>query len=134
MRFVLLAFALLLAGPAAAQRHGERQPEWRAATETDVLLHPFRYEPRTLRLEAGRPVLLRFVNNGRAWLSFRAPAFFGAAHVRRGDRRHVQDGGFRLAPGQRLTIALVPARGHYSARSAYLLHRLRGMTALIVVE
>ncbi len=131
MRLVLLALAALqLAGPAAAQR----QPEWRAAVETDVLLHPFRYEPRTLRLAAGRPVLINFVNNGRAHLSFRAPAFFAAARVRRSDRRLVQGGGFRLAPGQRLSIALVPARGQYRARSGYLLHRLRGMSALIVVE
>ena len=131
MRLVLLAFAaLLLAGPAAAQR----QPEWRTAIETDVLLHPFRYEPRTLRLAAGRPVLLRFVNNGRAWLSFRAPRFFAAAWVRGSDRRYVRDGGFRLAPGERLSIALVPAPGRYRAHSGYLLHRLRGMTARIVVE
>ena len=131
MRLALLAFAtLLLAGPAAAQR----QPEWRTAIETDVLLHPFRYEPRTLRLAAGRPVLLRFVNNGRAWLSFRAPRFFAAALIRPSDRRHLRGGGFRLAPGERLSIALVPAPGRYSAYSAYLLHRLRGMTARIVVE
>ena len=133
MRLVLLAFAaLLLTGPASAQR--ARQPEWRTAAETDVLLHPFRYEPRTLRLAAGRPVLLNFVNNGRAHLSFRAPGFFAAALVRRSDRRHMQGGGFRLAPGERLSIALVPARGRYRARSGYLLHRLRGMSALIIVE
>ncbi len=130
MRFVLFAFALLLAAPAAAQR----QPEWRTAIETDILLHPFRYEPREIRLAAGRPVELHFVNNGRARLSFRAPHFFAAANVRRSDRRHIRNGGFRLAPGQRLSIALVPARGHYRASSGYLLHRLRGMTARIVVE
>jgi hypothetical protein len=131
MRAILFAFAaLLLAAPAAAQR----QPEWRTAIEADILLHPFRYEPRTIRLAAGRPVLLRFVNNGRAWLSFHAPRFFAAALIRRGDRRHVRRGGFRLAPGERLSIALVPARGHYRAHSGYLFHRLRGMTARIVVE
>ena len=131
MRLVLFAFAaLLLAAPASAQR----QPEWRTAIEMDVLLHPFRYEPRLIRLEAGRPVLLHFVNNGRAWLSFRAPGFFATALIRPGDRRHVRNGGFRLAPGERLSIALVPARGHYPARSGYLLHRLRGMTARIIVE
>jgi len=130
MRLVLLAFALLLAAPASAQR----QPEWRTAIETDVLLHPFRYEPRTLRLAAGRPVLLRFVNNGRANLSFRAPRFFAGALVRRSDRRHVRNGGFRLAPGERLSIALVPVRGHYGVYSGYLMHRLRGMSARIVVE
>ncbi len=134
MRLVLLAFALLVAAPAAAQRDGPRQPEWRTAIETDVLLHPFRYEPGTLRLTAGQPVLLRFVNNGRAWLSFRAPRFFAGALVRRSDRQHVRNGGFRLAPGERLSIALVPARGHYGAHSGYLMHRLRGMSARIVVE
>ena len=131
MRHVLIAFAaLLLAAPA----HAQREPEWRTAVGADVLLHPFRYEPRLIRLEAGRPVRLRFVNDGRAWLSFRAPDFFAAANVRRGDRRHVQGGGFRLAPGQRLEISLVPARGRYRVASGYLLHRARGMTARIVVE
>ena len=60
MHLALLAFAaLLLAAPAAAQR----QPEWRTATEVDILLHPFRYEPRTIRLRAGQPVVLRFVGD-----------------------------------------------------------------------
>jgi hypothetical protein len=132
MHRLLLAFAalLLLAAPAAAQR----EPEWRIATEVDILLHPFRYEPREIRLVAGRPIKLRFVNNGRANLSFSAPDFFRAARVRRRDARGLGGGGFRLAPGERRTIALVPAAGRYRARSAFLLHRLRGMTALIVVE
>lgn len=131
MRLMLACLAaMLLAAPAAAQR----QPEWRAAEDAPVLLRPFRYEPREIRLAAGRPVRLQFVNNGRASLSFRAPRFFAAALVKRSDRRHVRNGGFRLAPGERLEISLVPARGHYRARSGYLLHRLRGMTARIVVE
>jgi len=132
MHRLLLAFAalLVLAGPASAQR----EPEWRIAVEVDVLLHPYRYEPREIRLVAGRPIKLRFVNNGRANLSFSAPAFFRAAQIRRRDARGLSGGGFRLAPGERRTIALVPAPGRYSARSAFLLHRLRGMTATIVVE
>ena len=131
MRFVLFALAaLLLAAPARAQR----EPEWRTAIEADILLHPFRYEPREIRLAAGRPVLLLFVNNGRAHLSFRAPRFFAAALIRRSDRPRVVNGGFRLRPGERLSIALVPAPGRYRAHSGYLLHRLRGMTARIVVE
>ena len=129
MRLALLAFAaLLLAAPAAAQR----QPEWRTAIEVDILLHPFRYEPRIIRLRAGQPVVLHFVNDAN--LSFRAPRFFAASLVRRSDRRHVRNGGFRLRPGERLSIALVPAPGRWRARSGYLLHRLRGMTARIVVE
>ena len=131
MRLVLFALvALLLAAPAGAQR----EPEWRTAIEADVILHPFRYEPREIRLAAGRPVLLLFVNNGRAHLSFRAPRFFAAALIRRSDRSRLVDGGFRLRPGERLSIALVPAPGRYRAWSGYLLHRLRGMSGTIVVE
>ena len=131
MRLALLAAStFLLAAPAA----GQREPEWRTAVETAILLHPFRYEPREIHLQAGRPVLLQFVNNGQAWLSFRAPRFFTAAQVRRSDRRRLRNGGFRLAPGARLRIALVPARGHYAAYSGYLVQRLRGMTARIVVD
>ena len=131
MRLLLLAFAALLI---AAPAHAQREPEWRIAIEVDILLHPFRYEPRVIRLEAGRPVKLHFVNNGRANLSFSAPDFFRAALVRRRDVPWVRDGRFRLAPGERRTIALVPAPGRYHARSSYLLHRLRGMTAIIIVE
>ena len=131
MRLVLFALAaLLLAAPAAAQR----EPEWRTAIEADVILHPFRYEPREIHLQAGRPVLLQFVNNGQANLSFRAPRFFAAAQIRRGDRHRLQNGGFRLAPGARLRISLVPARGQYHAWSGYFIQRLRGMTARIVVD
>ncbi|HEV7659907.1 MAG TPA: cupredoxin domain-containing protein [Allosphingosinicella sp.] len=131
MRFALLALAaLLLAAPAAAQR----EPEWRIAAEADILLHPFRYEPRVIRLAAGRPVKLHFVNNGRANLSFSAPGFFAAARVRRSDARWLNGGRLHLAPGERRTIALVPAPGRYRARSAYLVHRLRGMSAEIIVE
>jgi hypothetical protein len=131
MRFALVALAaFLLAAPAAAQR----EPEWRIAVEADILLHPFRFEPRVIRLAAGRPVKLHFVNNGRANLSFSAPDFFAAARVRRRDAPWVRGGRLHLAPGERRTIALVPAPGRYRARSGYLLHRLRGMSAEIVVE
>lgn len=135
MRLALLAVSLVLfAAPAAARGQASREPEWRTAAEADILLHPYRYEPREIHLRAGSPVVLRFVNNGRATLSFRAPAFFAAARIRRDDRRRLVNGGFRLAPGARLRIALVPARGHYPAASAYILHRLRGMTARIIVD
>jgi hypothetical protein len=131
MRLILLGTtAFLLAAPATEQR----EPEWRTAVEQDILLHPFRYEPREIHLQAGRPVLLQFVNNGQANLSFRAPRFFAAAQVRRGDRHRLQNGGFRLAPGARLRISLVPARGHYAVWSGYFIQRLRGMTARINVE
>jgi uncharacterized cupredoxin-like copper-binding protein len=129
MRLAFALVALLLAAPAAAQ-----EPEWRAAAEYDVLVSPFDYEPETIRLEAGRPVKLRFVNQGRGTYSFAAPDFFAAARLRSGDAEHVAGGKLVLAPGERRTIALVPAPGRYRARSGNLVHRLLGMSAEIVVE
>ena len=129
MRWMFLFLALLLAAPAAAQ-----EPEWRTAPEYDVLLRPYAYEPQTIRLAAGRPVKLRFVNQGQATFSFSAGDFFRAARVRSGDAEAVGDGQIRLAPGERRTIALVPAPGRYRARSGNLMHRLLGMSARIIVE
>ena len=135
MRRLLLIFAALLvaaplAAPAAAQ-----EPEWRQSADFDVLLKPFAFEPETLRLEAGRPVRLRFVNSGQATLTFSAPGFFRAARVRSGgDAEAVQGGTIRLAPGERRTVVLVPARGRYKMRSANFFHRLLGMSGRIVVE
>ena len=130
MRLAFALAALLLASPAAAQ-----EPEWRAAAEYDVLVSPFDYEPETIRLEAGRPVKLRFVNQGQATYSFSARDLFGAAQLRRGDADFVgADGRFRLGPGERRTIALVVPPGRYPARSGNLLHRLLGMTGTIIAE
>ena len=129
MRLLLAILAFILAAPAAAQ-----QPEWRTAREYDVLMRPFGYEPSPIRLAAGRPVKLHFLNQGQASFSFSAPDFFRAARIRAGDAEAVADGHLRLAPGEERTIALIPARGHYRARSGNLIHRLLGMSASIVVE
>ncbi|MDQ4087047.1 MAG: hypothetical protein M3177_03385 [Pseudomonadota bacterium] len=129
MRLLLMLCALLVAVPAAAQ-----EPEWRTAPEYDVLLSPWDFAPDPIRLQANRPVKLRFVNQGQATFSFSARAFFRAARVRSGDADLLRNGRIRLAPGERRTIALVPARGRYRVRSGNLIHRLLGMSARIVVE
>jgi plastocyanin len=126
---LLLLLALLLAVPAAAA-----EPDWRAARNYDVLLRPFDYDPATIRLAAGEPVRLNFINQGQATYSFSAGDFFRAARIRSGDAEHVAGGSLRLAPGERRTILLVPAAGQYKAHSSNLFHRLMGMRARIVVE
>lgn len=131
MRLIAAVAAMLLAfaGPASAQ-----EPEWRTAREHDVRLAPYSFEPDPIRLEAGEPVKLRFVNQSRATLSFAAPSFFSAARIRRGDEALVSDGKIRLAPGEQASVALVPAPGTWRARSGNLIHRLRGMSVRIIVE
>jgi len=129
MRLWLTLLAFLLAAPAAAQ-----QPEWRTAREYEVLMRPFAFEPQPIRLQAGRPVKLRFLNQGQATFSFAAPDFFRSARVRPVDAEAVADGHIRLAPGETRTIALVPAPGRYRARSGNWAHRLLGMSTRIIVE
>ncbi len=126
-RLLLLLCAFFLATPALAQ-----EPEWRAAPEFDVLLRPWAFEPNPIRLQAGRPVKLRFVNQGQSTHSFAAREFFRSARVRSGDLDGRGD--FRLARGERKTIALVPAPGRYRVRSGNIIQRLLGMSAVIIVE
>ncbi|MFN3944215.1 MAG: copper-binding protein [Allosphingosinicella sp.] len=128
-RLLPIVAALLLASPAAALA-----PDWRQAIAHDVLLAPWRYEPRTIRLEAGQPIRLTLVNNSEVAQHFAARDFFAAARIREEDEAIVRNGNVRLGPGERRTIALVPAPGRYRVRSANLFHRLLGMSGLIVVE
>ena len=129
-RLLPLAALLLVAGPAPAQR----EPEWRVTSEQDVLLRPWAIEPRRIRLEADRPVRLRFVNQGRATHSFSATRFFRSARLRPRDQDVARRGGLRLAPGERRTIALVPARGRYGAGSRNPAQWALGMRSEIIVE
>ena len=124
--FALLALALL-AGSAAAQ-------EWRQAPEYDVLLTSYDIVPETIRLEAGKPVRLRFVNNSNQSHEFSARGFFRTAQLRGRDARLVADGSLEVGPLSTETIALVPKAGRYRVSSGNLLHRLLGMTGKIVVE
>ncbi len=127
-RLLVLVASFLLSAPAMAQ-----EPEWRSATERDVLLRPWAFEPNPIRLQAGEPVKLRFVNQGQSTHSVSAGEFFGSSKVRSG-AEDLADGHFRLGPGERRTIALVPAPGRYRVRSGNIIQRLLGMSAVIIVE
>jgi plastocyanin len=121
------ALALLLAGPAAAQ-------EWPMAPEYDVLVTSYAIQPQVIRLKAGEPVRLRFVNNSNERHRFAAAAFFRAAAIRPGDSDAVAHGGLVLPPLTTRTIGLVPKAGRYPVRGDNLVHRFLGMTARIDVE
>lgn len=129
MRLLLLPLAALLLGAAQPP-----EPEWRTASEYDVLLRPWAYEPKLIRLPAGRPVRLHFVNQSRARMAFGARAFFRAARLRPRDGDIAARGGFALEPGEDRFVDLVAPPGRYRARSFNILHRLLGMSAEIVVE
>ncbi|HEX2764021.1 MAG TPA: hypothetical protein VHM92_09320 [Allosphingosinicella sp.] len=128
MRSCLLPLALLFAMPAAAQT------DWRTAPEYDVRLSTYDIEPGELRLKAGEPVRLRFVNGSNQQLTFSADGFFRSAELRRRDAGLVKGGSVEVPPLSTRTIVLVPKAGRYAMRGANLLHRLLGMSGRIVVE
>jgi hypothetical protein len=125
----LSAFALAAPGssPALAQ-------DWRFAPEYDVLITSFEIQPRVIRLKAGEPVRLRFVNNSEQPHRFHAPGLFGSAQMRGRDRKLIRRGGLDVAPLSDETIAFVPKKGRYTVRGDNLFRRVIGMTARIVVE
>ena len=127
MRPLLLLLALLLAAPAAAQ-------DWRTAPEYDVLLTAYDIQPGEIRLKAGEPVRLRFVNNSNQGLTFSAGGFFRNARLRRRDSALVRGGSIAVPPLSTRTVVLVPKPGRYRATGANLLHRLLGMSGRIIVE
>jgi hypothetical protein len=130
MRCLFALLLLLIATPAAAQP----EPEWRIAREEQIRVSPGRFEPDTLRLEAGRPTRLVFFNHSRGRVSISAGSFLAASRVRSGDARDMEGGGFSLSPGETRSITLVPYEGTYSLGSGSWFRRLLGMRARIIVE
>ena len=127
MRVPLFLAALLLAAPAAAQ-------EWRTAPEYDVLLTTYDLPPGEIRLNADRPVRVRFVNNSNQGLRFSAKKFFRAAKLRNRDGETVRDGAIEVPPLATETVVLVPKKGRYRMRGGNFVHRMLGMSGRIVVE
>lgn len=104
------------------------------APEYDVLLTTYDIQPGEIRLKAGEPVRLRFVNNSNQGLTFSAGSFFRNARLRRRDSALVRGGSIAVPPLSTRTVVLVPKPGRYRATGANFLHRLLGMSGRIIVE
>src|SRR5688500_16708693 len=99
MRRLLLPPALLIAAPDAAQ-------DWRMAPEYDVQLSTYDIQPAEIRLKAGEPVRLRFVNNSNQGLRFSAGGFFRDSRLRRRDSDLVKGGSLEVPPLSTRTVVL----------------------------
>jgi hypothetical protein len=124
---LFLAVLLLAAAPAAGQ-------DWRAAPEYDVLLTTYDIAPDEIRLQADRPVRLRFVNNSNRALAFSAGGFFRAAKARGRDGGLLKGGRLDVPALSTRTLVVVPKAGRYKVRGGTLFHRVMGMSGRIVVE
>ena len=104
------------------------------APEYDVQLSTYDIQPVEIRLKAGEPVRLRFVNTTNQGLTFSAGDFFRSAQTRRRDAGVIRGGAVKVPPLSTRTVVLVPRSGRYRAQGANFLHRLLGMSGRIIVE
>ena len=127
-RAALVLLLLAASAPAVAQ------PDWSRAARVEVRLDNFSYAPRTIRLRAGQPVVLRLVNTASGGHDFTARAFFDAAEIRAEDRAAIDKGGVEVPGGQSREIALSPKAGRYPLKCGHAFHKMLGMSGEIVVE
>jgi len=123
----LFALSLLLAAPATA-------PAQDTPPVVEVRLSSFDFDPETIRLPAGQPVILRLTNGGRGGHNFDAPQFFAAAAIPGGQGVTIEDGAIEVGSRQTVSIRLTPARGRYRLRCTHTMHSTFGMRGEILVE
>ena len=112
--------ALGLSAAVTAQPSGQR-----------VDLLSYSYAPKPIRLAAGRPVTLTFVNRSGKGHDFTAKRFFANSTITAGA---APGGKIELSSGQSRSVTLIPRAGTYNVHCSHFLHTQFGMTNLIVVN
>ena len=125
----LLLLSLVIAAPVAAA-----QTDWSRAPAVEVRLSSFDYDPHTIRLRGGQPVVLRLVNASGRGHDFSAPQVFALANVNPGDRARIRRGAVEVPGRETREIHLVPQRGRYRLRCTHAFHSALGMRGEILVE
>ena len=105
-----------------------------AVPVVEVRLSSFDFDPATIRLRAGQPVVLRLVNTGRGGHNFAAPEFFAAAAIPSGQDVTIRNGAIEVASRGSVSLRLTPARGTWRLRCTHTLHSSFGMRGEIRVE
>ncbi len=100
-----------------------------------IVLANFSFTPSDLHLNAGKPVVLHFVNEGSGGHNFVAPEFFAAASMDDATRGRLRKkGAVELAKGESVDVTLTPRSGNYEAKCTHFLHAGFGMKGTITVR
>jgi plastocyanin len=114
----LAACSLVISASAVAQ-----------PAQVTIKVWSFGFAPSPIRLAAGQPVTLTFVNASGSSHDFTAPGFFQHARI-------VSGGGgdeVELKPHETRSITLIPVRGTYQAHCSHFMHKQLGMSDYIIV-
>ena len=120
----LAATAVVLAASASAQ-----SPV--AAPVHTISLYSYGYTPNPIRLRAGQPVTLQFVNRSGSGHDFTSERFFRSARLIAGAPA---GGEIDLKSGGSASVTLVPARGTYRVHCGHFFHKQLGMRGTIIVQ
>jgi plastocyanin len=131
MRFLAMTVALFVC---AALTWSQTRALAAANPETiTVRMSSFKYEPERLRLRAGVPVRLRFVNESRGGHDFSAPDFFASSDYPAGSSPP-PEGRIAVPANGSAEITIVPKRtGMFRVTCTHFLHTLFGMTGEVEV-
>ena len=115
------ALSVIGFSPAAAQ----------PAASVTITAWSYGFAPNPIRLAAGRPVTLVFVNRSGSSHDFTASAFFAASSISAGA---APGGEIELGGHETKSVTLVPRAGTYPAHCSHFLHSAFGMKDTIVVN
>ena len=113
------ALSLTLIAPVTAQPAGQT-----------IEIRSFSFAPVPIRLAAGKPVTLTFVNSSGSGHDFTAKDFFAHSAISAGA---APGGKIELKGHETKSITLVPSAGTYEVHCSHFLHASMGMHDQIVV-
>ena len=128
-----MRYAFLFAAPLVVLGAQPAAPQ--APTTINVQLSNYKFTPKTIVLDHGRPYVLRLTNVSGGGHDFTARDFFAAARVAPEDRAMVREGEVEVHPGTAHEIRLTaPAAGRYKVKCTHTFHKFFGMSGEIIVR
>lgn len=124
-------FVVLLAGFAGGAVTTAQEPSQSVTVE----MSNFKFTPKTLTLEHGRPYVLHFVNSSSGGHDYVAKEFFASTTIAPQDRARISNGEINLGGGESADVHLVAnTPGTYKSHCSHFMHSSFGMTGSVVVQ